>query len=775
MANRLAEILKQEYKSKGLVSGTISGLGKRAREKLDIRNALFSDNTLGGAIGQKIFGKGYSATKKQSSDISNKVSSLDTGSSVILEEININSRISAKNSTALPQIGRDINVMKQGIVKLVKLNGGTQRDKADRFFMRSQDRENSYEAQFGKKSPTKLGGNENKEEGWLSKLLSGGFGGILSSFINTLIKGGLIVGALSLLGSAIKTFFTDEKFRSEVFGAIKGFFGSTFGENMLIGLAGVAAAFALFRVTVIGLAAVMEAISIKMAASFGIPGVGLKGNKSVPKGGIKGRGKFGMFAGIAAMLGAGAYAGNSFAGDNESSGQTGIPGTNPTQQNSSLLGGAAGAATLGIVGANMAFGRALKDTVSSKVGGAVSLNEKMGAGGRFVKEGAGGMKTAVAAKDLPIGKILEKFRTFAYKASKKGWMMKIFALVVKRLGVPIALKISAFLAGLAAAPFSAGLSTLLSVASALLLAYDIYSLYDHFFGSNGIESELEKSDKETQKLKEEKGNTSPTEEPKPEYEYSFKSFGGTGQMEQIDPKTGNFISKSTSPTSSSSDVSVGNVKGVGETGTTKEAMEFFVGKGWTQEQAAGIVGNLQAESGANLRTDAIGDGGKGYGIAQWHSDRQDLFQKTYGKPIRQAGFKEQLEFVNWELNNSEKKAGNALKGATSADEAAAIFDQYYERSSGAHRQKRMANALALIKQPGSTPQFASVPMKGIKLSKASTEIAAAKTPIQTSPSSSAPASSTTNNYNVAGGSNGGYSPQPYDTDFYRELMRPVII
>lgn len=136
--------------------------------------------------------------------------------------------------------------------------------------------------------------------------------------------------------------------------------------------------------------------------------------------------------------------------------------------------------------------------------------------------------------------------------------------------------------------------------------------------------------------------------------------------------------------------------GVGETGSAKEAVSFFVSKGWTPQQAAGIVGNLQAESGANLRTDAVGDGGKAYGIAQWHPDRQAKFARAFGKDIRQAGFKEQLAFIQWELDNSESKAASKLKGATTAEQAAWLFDEYYERSSGAHRQKRINNALALL-------------------------------------------------------------------------------
>ncbi len=152
---------------------------------------------------------------------------------------------------------------------------------------------------------------------------------------------------------------------------------------------------------------------------------------------------------------------------------------------------------------------------------------------------------------------------------------------------------------------------------------------------------------------------------------------------------------------------LGTAKGVGETGSAKEAIDFFVGKGWTPEQAAGIVGNLQAESGANMKTNAIGDGGKAYGIAQWHPDRQAKFQKLYGKPIQEAGFKEQLEFVNWELNNTEKKAGDMLRAVTGASQAAAVVDKYYERSSGAHLQQRMANATALVQQGSQGAQVAA--------------------------------------------------------------------
>jgi hypothetical protein len=129
------------------------------------------------------------------------------------------------------------------------------------------------------------------------------------------------------------------------------------------------------------------------------------------------------------------------------------------------------------------------------------------------------------------------------------------------------------------------------------------------------------------------------------------------------------------------------------------AMKFFMSAGWTKEQAAGIVGNLQTESGRNLNTQAVGDGGKAKGIAQWHPDRQADFQRVIGKDVKDSTLEEQLRFVDWELKNSEKRAGEQLKRARTAAEAARIVDKQYERSSGEALGDRIASATALISGP----------------------------------------------------------------------------
>ena len=139
----------------------------------------------------------------------------------------------------------------------------------------------------------------------------------------------------------------------------------------------------------------------------------------------------------------------------------------------------------------------------------------------------------------------------------------------------------------------------------------------------------------------------------------------------------------------------GGDKGVGKTSGAETAMSYFQSQGWTKEQAAGIVGNLQAESGPSLNPKAEGDNRQAYGIAQWHPDRQATFKQQMQKEIRESSLEEQLQFVQWELSNTQMGAGNALRSAKAANEAAQIIDRMYERSSGTALNKRMANANTL--------------------------------------------------------------------------------
>lgn len=164
-----------------------------------------------------------------------------------------------------------------------------------------------------------------------------------------------------------------------------------------------------------------------------------------------------------------------------------------------------------------------------------------------------------------------------------------------------------------------------------------------------------------------------------------------------------------SATSDGSEISpdaVRNLTPAEATQVAQNAVRFFMGKGWTKAQAAGIVGNLQVESG-NFDPNVVsgrrkGDSGRAVGVAQWHPDRQGNFQRKFGKSIIGSSLNEQLEFIHHEMTSgTERGAGNRLRGIRENTEngamsSASIVDRFYERSSGAHRNQRMANAKRLF-------------------------------------------------------------------------------
>jgi hypothetical protein len=115
----------------------------------------------------------------------------------------------------------------------------------------------------------------------------------------------------------------------------------------------------------------------------------------------------------------------------------------------------------------------------------------------------------------------------------------------------------------------------------------------------------------------------------------------------------------------------------GAPGNTGDPIAFFMNKGYTREQAAGIVANLHAES--RMNTGAVGDSGKAYGIAQWHPDRQAKFKEVFGREMKGSSLEQQMEFVAWELKNTEAGAGDKLRQAKTAREAGALVSKLYER------------------------------------------------------------------------------------------------
>ncbi len=124
--------------------------------------------------------------------------------------------------------------------------------------------------------------------------------------------------------------------------------------------------------------------------------------------------------------------------------------------------------------------------------------------------------------------------------------------------------------------------------------------------------------------------------------------------------------------------------------------------GFSSAVVAGFLGNFEVEGGYG---GAQGDGGTASGIAQWRHERRANFKKQFGKDPHRATPAEQAQFVVWEMKNPGA-AGmtvtqrDAILNAQSPQEAAALIDQNYERSSGAHRTKRQEAAARLAGEVG---------------------------------------------------------------------------
>jgi len=157
----------------------------------------------------------------------------------------------------------------------------------------------------------------------------------------------------------------------------------------------------------------------------------------------------------------------------------------------------------------------------------------------------------------------------------------------------------------------------------------------------------------------------------------------------------------------------------------QKAFNYFVSsRGLSPNQAAGIIGNLLAES--NMVPDIVQGGGtapapvpgKGYGIAQWtDAARQNgliALAQQEGKPASDLGL--QLDYLWQELNTTEKAALADLKantvyvqGKSGAYNAAVSFLVKFERAKdhaidGPNAQKRGGSADEIVaRYGGGTP------------------------------------------------------------------------
>lgn len=147
---------------------------------------------------------------------------------------------------------------------------------------------------------------------------------------------------------------------------------------------------------------------------------------------------------------------------------------------------------------------------------------------------------------------------------------------------------------------------------------------------------------------------------------------------------------------------------VSENADDKIAFDYFVGKGLTDVQAAGIVGNLDQESGMSPTVAEYG-GGPGRGIAQWSvggrwdtskDDNVAWYAKQHG--ASRQSLELQLAFIWYELTTLGYGYSDLL-AATTVTAAVAAFQDSYEICGACDASNRIAHAKAALAAFGGSP------------------------------------------------------------------------
>ena len=119
---------------------------------------------------------------------------------------------------------------------------------------------------------------------------------------------------------------------------------------------------------------------------------------------------------------------------------------------------------------------------------------------------------------------------------------------------------------------------------------------------------------------------------------------------------------------------------------------------WSDAVAAGILGNMMSECGGQTLTlDWDDNDDSGYGLIQWIGDRRISIKAKYGETPTVI---EQLEFVKDELygtNGVTQQVTNQQRelilNATSPEQCAAYFAQWFERPLSNDYSRRKSNAV----------------------------------------------------------------------------------
>jgi hypothetical protein len=134
----------------------------------------------------------------------------------------------------------------------------------------------------------------------------------------------------------------------------------------------------------------------------------------------------------------------------------------------------------------------------------------------------------------------------------------------------------------------------------------------------------------------------------------------------------------------------------------KTACDYFVNKGLTNFQAAGIVGNLDQESGVDPSAVQYG-GGPGRGIAQWSvggrwdtdsNDNAVAYANQHGANVWSLQL--QLDFIWYELTTFSGYGLAKLRQTTNITDATVVFETDFEGCGQCNQSQRVAYAQQVL-------------------------------------------------------------------------------
>lgn len=178
-------VYARRQSGQGVVSSLAGGTKERLKEKFDPRQLINQRGLLTALFpGLKTYKAKSPSTGRVSGESIEKTSMDASNVKPIFESIQQNTSLTAKNLTVLPAIHRDFNVIRQNLVKLLKLEKSDAATKADMYFKAAAKREQMYESQLAQlkgksgtseNSPSKLKNDKNSLSGLLDILIMGGF------------------------------------------------------------------------------------------------------------------------------------------------------------------------------------------------------------------------------------------------------------------------------------------------------------------------------------------------------------------------------------------------------------------------------------------------------------------------------------------------------------------------------------------------------------------------------------------------------------------------